>query len=286
MRERRDIRDVTARQKRVVLTVLLRDLALRGLDLANLTPADVALYREFLASRVKAKKFATTSASHRAKVWNSSMRLVFGDDALTMRGFAEKPRLIDHVTEEQFARMLGAAFEDGGFRAYLHLEWCTGGRIGSVAEGRLEVRDFDFDAGLVKFRHMKNVPEHSPILSPTAVKEMQAWIGILQAAAVWRGPNTPFFVHADGRVMKNAWLNRHLDYITKRAGIKQHITSHATRKSVGTILAKINPKFAALQLGISWAVFNNHYNQMTLKDRQDLRHILPGIGRPSGEPHP
>ena len=50
------------------------------------------------------------------------------------------------------------------------------------------------------------------------------------------------------------------------------------RKSVRTIIAKQNPRFARDQLGISNRVFEEHYNQPTIEDRLERGEILPGYG--------
>ncbi|MES2155581.1 MAG: tyrosine-type recombinase/integrase [bacterium] len=287
MAERRSIRAVTLRQKTIILRAILKDLAQRGLDLATLTPPDVALYREYLKDRVTRGDLATSSASHRAKVHNSTMRLVFDDETLTMRGFAEHPRLVDHLTEAQFSMLLTVIHDYPAFNdhdvllmiAYLHLEWSIGARIGSLAPGRLEVGDFDFEVGVVHLRYMKNKASHTAILSDTAVREAKEWIDTIKGDPAWKGDATPFFIHSDGSLVQPAWFNKHLKALGKLAGIQQKLTTHVLRKSVGTILAKVNPKFAEQQLGTSSRVFHEHSNQMSLQDRQDLRHLLPRTGR-------
>lgn len=291
LRAARNLRDVTARQKLIVVRRILADMHLRGWDLANLTPDQITTYRAYLDYRVKANEITTTSASHVVKVWNSTMRAALNEvgkagDGLIMRTFPERIRRVDHVTEQQFSHMLHALFEYDFhdmhdwllFHAYLELEWSIGARIGSLAYGRLQVRDFDFEKGTVLLWHMKNRDFHTTILTKRAQEAMGEWIKILQADVVWEGPETPIFMHADGRATAPAWVNRHLKAIAKRAGITQIVTSHVLRKSVGTIIALTNPKFAQQQLGISDAVFHLHYNQPSQADLLNLRHLLPGVG--------
>ncbi len=291
MRERLKLADITAKQKRTVVRKILTDMHSRDRDLATIGTEDIALYREFLQARVEEGTLAQTSVSHIAKVWNSTIRTVFHEEnqpgeGLIMRGCSEQPRLVEHVTEDEFARMLHVLFDyhfeddhDGVlFQTYLRLDWCCGARIGSLAYGRLQVRDLHLDEAYAILRDMKTGRPHTIVLSDGAVKALRDWVQTIRSNPTWKGEETPIFMHADGSLTQPAWINRHLKAVARKAGITQVVTSHVLRKSVGTIIAQTNPKFAAMQLGISSKVFSLHYHQPRREDCLALRHLLPKIG--------
>lgn len=201
------------------------------------------------------------------------------------------------------------------FQVYLELEWSTGARVGSLTPtGRrkrkkldaepipepeptpeveeelpedwsvtVTVGDIDWDNGTIRLRHMKNRPEHVAILTERAVEKLRQRVASLRAKAYWRGDETPILASSTtrkgrlpGRPLTPQALNRMLKKSAAMAGIRKRTTSHVLRKSVGTHIAKHNPRFAQDQLGITAKIFEAHYNQPTLEDRLERRDILPG----------
>lgn len=76
-------------------------------------------------------------------------------------------------------------------------------------------------------------------------------------------------------------MNESLKAAAVAAGVHKPVSTHVVRKSVGTLMGRDNPKLAQLQLGISEAVFNAHYNQPLLEDRLARRDLVPGGARPA-----
>lgn len=288
---RKDFRRITLDQKRVVLRKMLSDFQKKGLDLGTISTSDTATYREYLRELVDRGLISESYAGHVVAQWDSTVRAAFGEkgkpgEGLLMRGFRQHVRMVEHLTEEDFAALLSASrqilFEEEHYRelflAYLELAWSTGSRIGSLLGGNLRVADLDFERQVARFRHMKNVPEHTAVLTPRAAMRLRAWADRLSSAPSWNGPETPVFVGPSGNPVASQWINRKLKQAAARAGIRKPISTHVIRKSVGTLMGRENPKLAQLQLGITAKVFNAHYNQPLLEDRLAKRNILPGSG--------
>jgi integrase len=288
----------TIRQKRVVLTRLLADLATRGIDLACVTTADLALYRAYLRDLVERGAISCNYAAHRVIQWNATMRAVFGEtsrpgEGLIMRGFRQTPRIIEHLTQEDFAALLDAVnvkrWQNRHYRelmrAYLEVSWCAAARIGSLVHVQLRVCDLDLQRGIARLHRVKNRPQHDVVLSSRATDRLATWISFLQRTRHWVGPDTPLFTGPRGKVIAHQVINRNLHELAALAGLNKNVTSHVFRKSAGTIMALVNPKLAQEQLGITENVFNRHYNQPLLEDRLAHREILPGVAaaRPSPE---
>lgn len=287
IRERRQLREITLNQRRADLTRILRDFASKGLDFATLQPEDVAAYREYLRELVDKKFISESYAAHLAKAWNAVVRAALGrttqsGERLVMRGFPMRIRLVQHYTEDDMRKMFDAVdhyqFRTPHyrelFRTYLETAWCTGGRIRSYL-ARFTVGDIAWEKPAALFRHMKNKSEHNVVLTPRAAVRLRRWVDYLRTTPLWRGSETPVFIAPAG-VVTSQWINRTLKRLARLAGIQKPITTHVIRKSVGTLIARENPKLAQEQLGISWDVFNKHYNQPLLEDRIARRDILPG----------
>ena len=285
-----DLRPITLNNKRIVLTRILKAFAERGKDLATLATDDCGAYREYLRDMLKRGVYSEDTCSNAVRAWNSTMRAVFGEqgkpgEGLLMKNFKQHPKRVVHLTEEEMSRLLQAADEFPfrwphtrlAFKTYLEVSWATGARFGSLFEGRLTVGDIDWDKQALVFRHMKNRDHHVAVLTPRATVALRSWVNHLsRQKAIWKGDATAIFVGPDGLPLKAAWINRSLRGVAAKAGIKKRVSTHIIRKSVGTLIARENPKFAQLQLGITAEVFNEHYNQPILEDRLAKRDILPG----------
>ena len=159
------------------------------------------------------------------------------------------------------------------FRTYLETAWSTGARIGSllgVAAG-----DINWANRTLRLRHMKTKDGHTAILSTRATTQLQNWIDCLSQSPPWIGLGTRLLVTPNGRPLTGQWINWQLKRCAARAGITKRVSTHVIRKSVGTIMARNNPKLAQLQLGITSYVFNTHYKQPLLEDRLKRRDLLP-----------
>lgn len=288
---RKPLREVTRNQKIGVLGRALADFREKGLDLANVTPADLANYREWMRTSVQAEEMSENSAAHIVSVWNSTMRAAFGEDGkpgetLLMKGFRTTAKKIDRWSEEEWGQLLAAARaqpsrqpdDKAAFLCYLELAWATGGRIGSLANDKTSFADVDWETETIKLRHMKNRPEHTCVLTPRALAHLRERRSYLMSRPVWRGGETPILVGTRGRPIRPQTVNKKLREAAARAGISKYISTHVVRKSVGTHMGKYNPRFAQEQLGITMKIFEGHYNQPTIDDRAERRDILPGVG--------
>lgn len=310
------LEEVSQAQKETVLRQLLENLAQKGLDLSNVTPDDMATYREWLRTLVEQGLMASSYASHVTSSWNATIRLAFGEtgkpgESLLMRGFPQRPRQVQRLDGDEFQSILNASHrrrfrspEDrDAFETYLELEWSTGARVGSLTPtGRrrrkrieateaepeevedlpanwsvtLTTGDIDWDNGTIRLRHMKNKPEHTAILTERALERLRRRVDYLRKTDHWRGDQTPILMGKAGKPLAPQAINRMLADCATMAGIRKKVTTHMLRKSVGTHIAKQNPRFAQDQLGITAKIFEAHYNQPTLDDRLERRDILPG----------
>lgn len=309
------IEEVTAAQKDMVFRQIAENLAQKGLDLSTVTPADMATYREWLRTLVENEAISQSYAAHIVASWNASIRLAFGEtgrpgESLLMRGFQQRARQVQRLDEDEFQSILTASHrrrfrspdDRDAFQVYLELEWSTGARVGSLTPtGRrrrkkadpepptesepelppnwsvtVTIGDIDWDNGTIRLRHMKNRPEHTAILTERALERLRSRVETLRKKPYWRGDETPILAAKAGQPLAPQAINRMLKDCAAMAGIRKRITSHVLRKSVGTYIAKHNPRFAQDQLGITAKVFEAHYNQPTLEDRLERRDILPG----------
>lgn len=295
--ERRDLSPYTIRQKKVVLAHILAQLATRGVDLAKVSTRDLALYRSYLADLVERKAISRNYAAHQVIQWNATMRAVFGETArpgegLVMRSFKQTPRIIEHLTQDDFAALLDVVpvkrWQNRHYQelmhAYLEVSWCAAARIGSLVHVQLRVCDVDLDRGVMHLRRVKNRTRHDVVLSTRAIERLHLWIHFLQGTLAWNGRETPLFIGPRGQVIKHQAVNRMLHELAALAGLNKNVTSHVFRKSAGTIMALVNPKLAQEPLGITEKVFNRHYNLPLLEDRLAHREILPGVAAASPSP--
>ncbi|HEX2066744.1 MAG TPA: tyrosine-type recombinase/integrase, partial [Candidatus Thermoplasmatota archaeon] len=234
---------------------------------------------------------SSSTAAHRAIQWNASMRAVFGETSppgqgLIMKGFKTHPRKIQHLTPEEFAAMIDALprrhwqvlHHRELICTYLEVAWCAGARIGSLLNPRLRVGDADLEKGVLRLNHVKNRPSHDVVLSDRAIQRLRWWLGYLERDPHWRGRESPLFMGPrQGRLVSKQFINRALHDLARLAGTGKPVTTHVIRKSVGTLMALVNPKLAQEQLGITEKVFHRHYNQPLLEDRLAHREVLPGV---------
>lgn len=289
---RRDLRPVTVDFKAGIVRRTLQALAERKLDLANATPNDMAAYREYLRALVAEGHMAESYAAAIARHWNATLRAVFGKEgaaSLTMRGFREAPKVVRVLSAEEMTAVRNAIqaappYRLGGFRtehhkaafyAYYALATSTGCRYESAHQ--LRAADFDWENGRVRFRHMKNRADHVVRLSPFAARVLREWAEHLQVLPFWAGPETRVFVDPNGTPLSCRFINQALARCGRAAGLGRALTSHTIRKSVGTFIARTNPKFGALQLGITDRIFNKHYNQPTPQDLDYAARLLPDL---------
>lgn len=290
----RDLRDVTRRQKVMVLGIMLRDFEKRGKQLTDLQATDVANYRAFLneLTRLPAEEggISRNYAAHLVKQWNSAMCLVFGDQSkpgngLKMRGFKQTPKDVDHLTQEDVDGIADAArrmhFKTEAhrvaFTAYVEVAWCAGPRVGSLLTPATTVASIGWADSVLHLGHMKNTEDgHKIVLTDRTVRALRNLVEALQQSKVWRGRDTPLFLGPDGRMMTMQWLNRALKRAAATAGVRKNVTTHVFRHSTGTLIGLENPKLAMMQLGVTEKVFQRHYNKPTLKDRLTRRDVLPG----------
>src|SRR5205823_8787595 len=117
----------------------------RRVSVSTLTVETMRVYREYLARLAANGDISESYASHIVKVWNSIVRLAFGEkgkpgECLAMRGFPMRVRKIERYDEEEMMLLQSSAvrrrfrsdLDKDAFEAYLELEQSTGNRIGSL----------------------------------------------------------------------------------------------------------------------------------------------------------
>lgn len=288
---RNKLRLVTQRQREKVLATMLTDFQARGLDLSNITREDVATYRAYLAAQIARGTIGQSYAAHIAQSWNATMRVCFAEtgrpgEGLIMRGWQQYARHGKRLDEEGFNMLLGGAMrrryrsplDRESFITYLEVEWAAGARVKSIREAVFA--DVDYERMVLALRHMKNRPDgrpHEVVLTERAAARLHWMERFLETQPVWRGcDQTPLIPGTSGLPLTGAALNRMLKGAAALAGLDQEIWNHLLRKSVGTHIAKINPRLAADQLGITSKVLEAHYNMPTVEDRIERRDIIPG----------
>lgn len=298
---KRIVREITRDQQETGLRIVFRYLAQKQKDAASIDPETMSTLREYFRILVKEGQYSEAGAGHLVKVWNTSMRLAFGEEGepgegLLMKRFPTRARKVDRYDETELAALVSAAsrmkyrskVDKDAFETYLEIACCAGNRIGSlvyVVKGRIveeaTFRDIDWEKGTLRFRHMKNRPEHKAVLTDAALARLRKREMNLRAWGLWRGDD--ILLGKSGSSLHPYSVNKMLKRAAKTAGIKKPLSTHVIRKSVGTHIGRYNPRYAAEQLGISMRVFETHYNQPTIEDRlarRDTSPEAPGSRRP------
>lgn len=285
----RALEDSTRIEKTYVLARILRDLAEKGKDLATVEQATLAEYRAFLQDLVKQEKITENYAYNLVKEWNAMVSLLFGDpsrpgEGLKMKGFTQSPKQVEHLGMEEIERMVQELphkrFQNEHYRRvagiYLELATASAGRWDSLSNERLTFADIDYVAGTVRFRKVKNTDLHVAVLTQRCLAELRWHERFLRRTQHWRGPETPLLLGPRGEIPSYRWLESTLKELAALAGVQKDVTTHLFRKSVGTHIAKENPRLAREQLGITQKVFERHYNQPSVQDRIERRDLLMG----------
>src|SRR5688572_21136627 len=135
------LREVTLRNKRDKMRLILEDLALRGKDLATVSRDDCTAYRAYLKELVAKGEYREDSCSCIVRVWNSTMRNVFGikgkpGEGLLMKNFRQHPRKFRRLGEADL-KALSLALDNVRFqcqyqrealRTYIEVAMCAGPR--------------------------------------------------------------------------------------------------------------------------------------------------------------
>lgn len=287
--ERVDLREVSARQKGVVIRKILADLGERNLDFATMTSQDVQEYRAFLRRLVDEKTISEDYAAHVVNQWNSVMNNVFRDGSrpgygLKMRGFRQHAKQVEILHEKDMESLVRAIqikpFDSDhyreAFRTYVELAWSTGCRVGSLMHGNLRYCDIDWERQTIRFQHMKNKREHIALLTTRAALQLRRWTDYLQTTPAWRGIETAIFIRQDGEPLQTQWVNKALKSTVAYAGLNKRVSTHVIRKSVGTHLAQVDLDYAGRQIGATPRIVQRHYNQPSLDDLLKKRNLLPG----------
>ncbi|HUR24993.1 MAG TPA: tyrosine-type recombinase/integrase [Candidatus Thermoplasmatota archaeon] len=286
---KRPLRPSTRRQKEVEFRKILRELGQKNVDMATVTTAVLTEYRAYLQSLVTTEEIDEDYAYNLVKDWNAMVNLLFGEKdnkpgtGLKMKGFRQTPKEVDHLDIEDIEAMIRVLprrrFLDetyrGAMHTYLELSMASAGRWSSIGAAECTFADIDWVQGTIEFQVVKNRPKHKAVLTERALRRLRDWRGELIRARRWKGEKTPIMTASRG-VVTYGLVNPALHDLATLAGIRKNVTTHVTRKSVGTHMGKENPRLAREQLGITDKVFQRHYNQPTVKDRIDRRDLLIG----------
>jgi site-specific recombinase XerD len=248
------LRPITLRNKKIILRRILRSFAERGKDLSTLTQEDCAAYREYLRDLATKGVYALDTAAYSVRNWNATMRRVFGEtgkpgEGLLLKTFGQRARRVEHLNESEMSRLIEAADRFPfrwdhtrlAFKTYLEVEWATGARFGSLFEGRLLVKDIDWERQVLVFRHMKNKDHHTAVLTPRAAVALKKWCDHLATQPFYKGDETAVFVGPGGKPPSTQWLNKSLQGVAGVAGITKKVSTHMLRKSVGTLTGARTP---------------------------------------------
>ena len=127
---------------------------------------------------------------------------------------------IRYLSVAEAQRLLNAC--DPDFRPLVRAALETGCRYSELT--RLEVHDFNTDAGTVAIRKSKSGKPRHVILTPEGAE-------FFRQHRAGRGGNEIMFRHADGRAWKTSEQKRPMEEAVKRAKITPRISFHALRHS-------------------------------------------------------
>lgn len=290
----------TQRNKVVVCRKILTDLAEQGFDLATATPAAMTEYRAYLRQLVDQGHIEENYAYNLVKDWNAMANLLFGEkdkkpgEGLKMKGFKQTAKEGDHLTIEDMEAMIAVLPERKfqnehyrrGVRTFLELGMSSAARWDSIGAPETTFECVDWKTkGTIRYPKVKNLDEHEALLTDRCLKWLAEQRQFLIKAGTWEGDDkTPIMVGPRGTVISYQTINDALHDLAELAGLQKRVTTHVPRKSVGTHMARENPRLAREQLGITAKVFEKHYNQPTIDDRLARRDLLPGAAASAKSP--
>jgi site-specific recombinase XerD len=288
-RTRRGFAESTRKNKTIVLRKVFTDLKQRGYDLATVTPRAMQEYRAYLKALVDGGHLDADYCHRIVTDLNATVNLLFGEadvpigEGLCIKTFPQTPRVVDHLDIDDIEAMLLVLPERHfvqplyreAMHTYLELGISSAGRFSSIGAVDCTFADIDWVAGTIRFRTVKNVQQHTAVLTERCLERIRAWRRILIDGGYWKGENTPIMT-AERGVISYATVNEALKDLAELAGLKKKVTTHVLRKSVGNHMGKQNPRLAREQLGITEKVFQAHYNQPTVADRVERRDLLIG----------
>ncbi|MFA5944346.1 MAG: tyrosine-type recombinase/integrase [Candidatus Thermoplasmatota archaeon] len=281
----------TRRNKVVVMRKILTELGEQGFNLATLTTVGTTAYRAYLRHLVDQGHISENYAYNIVKDWNATVNLLFGErdikpgQGLKMKGFRQTAKQGDHLTidemETMIARLPELRMQNEHYRSalhtYLEVAMSSAGRWDSIGAPETTFSCVDWSKGAIRFPKVKNRDQHDALLTERALRRLQDQRKFLIKHKSWLGEDkTPIMMGPRGKVVTYQTMNDSLHRLAALAHIRKNVTTHVPRKSVGTHMAKENPRLAREQLGITQKVFEKHYNQPTLEDRMDRRDLLPG----------
>ncbi|MCA1820120.1 MAG: site-specific integrase, partial [Halobacteriales archaeon] len=285
----RPLEPSTRKEKTHIFTRILGDLAAKGKDIATVDQQTLAAYRAFLQQQVDSERLSQNYAYNLVKDWNAMVSLLFGEttrpgEGLKVKGFNQKAKEVQHLDMEEIDAMIQALpqvrFQDETYREaariFLELACASAGRWDSIGSPLTTFACVDHVAGSIVFREVKNKEEHQAVLTKRCLEALKRHEAFLRKTPHWKGPETPLLMGPRGTVVTYNWMRNTLHTVAALAGIRKPVTTHLFRKSVGTHMAKENPRLAREQLGITHKVFEAHYNQPNFKDRLDRRDLLMG----------
>ncbi len=284
----------TKRNKTVVLCKILRDLAQRGLDMATVDTKSITEYRAFLRAQIQSEILSENYCHNLSKDWNSVQNLLMGqgdqrpgtDGCLKMKVFRQTAKQGDHLTIEDMEAMLSHLPELGMQNAhyrnavglFLEVAMSSAGRWDSIGSPKTTFQQVDFHRGIINFPKVKNKESHEALVTDRALRAIAEQRAFLIKAGTWQGEDkTPLLMGPRGAVVTYKTVNEGLHKLAELAGLRKRVTTHVPRKSVGTHMARDNPRLAREQLGITAKIFEKHYNQPTIDDRMARRDLLPGV---------
>lgn len=295
------MKQVTANEKFLVVKRILQDFAEQGLNVSTLSDEATNRYRDYFQELVDEGTYSTNTAAHAVKAWNSMIRACFGrkgvdgkdlktGTGLLMKEFPETVRKVDVLGNDEIDRMIRAIPQvparnethRSALRVYLEIGRCAGPRIGSLVRGEEgEIFTFarvDWKRGVALLPHMKNSEDgHYIVLGDSAMVAIRNHAKHLQDIGLWSGPETPVMTGPGGKRVNCQYVNKKLKQLAVIAKVPKKLSTHVIRKSAGTLMGSMeDPAFAALQLGITQAIYNRHYYQPRLEDRLQKRDRLAG----------
>ena len=279
----------TRKEKEAVYKRILTDLAAKGKDLSNVDQPTLASYRAFIQQQVEKGEMAQNYAFNLMKDWNAMVTLLFGEtsrpgEGLKVKGFGRQAKEVQHLDMEEIEAMMRAVplvrYQNEAYRhlvaIYLELACASAARWDSIGSPLTTFACVDYVAGTITFHEVKNKERHEAVLTKRCLEALKRHEAYMRKSPQWKGLETPILMGPRGITVSYQWMLRSLHTLAGLAGIRKPVTTHLFRKSVGTHMAKENPRLAREQLGITAKVFEAHYNQPTIKDRLDRRDLLMG----------
>ncbi|MBA2442902.1 MAG: tyrosine-type recombinase/integrase [Rubrobacter sp.] len=228
------------------IRAIVNHLCEKGIPLAEITPEDLSVYREYVVSTYSSATSAKKLAVARRFLTFTHMAGVTVPGPEVLKFFAKSPKVnqdpsYNVLNKEELSRMLSAAYRESS-RDYLMISVMAGCglREGEVVEIRLgDFQELEEEQVLLRVRGKGNKIRNVPI-SPALWHTVQRYI-TSSGRSLTSNPDTrkPLFCSRVGtdKPLTTRSIQNIIKKYVRAAGITKPISPHSIRHTVGTNMA-------------------------------------------------